>query len=56
MGRKYSHKSNNFSAYKGLGPNNSCDKMEARCNLLLSENLKAIWIDTAKSYQETSTL
>lgn len=41
-GRKYSHKANNFSAYKGLGPNNSSDKMEARCNLLLSENLKAI--------------
>ena len=41
-GRKYSHKSNNFSACEGLGPNNSSDKMEAWCNLLVSENLKAI--------------
>lgn len=48
--REYPHKSNNFCAYKGLGPNNSCDKMEARCNLLLSENLKNILINAANSY------
>lgn len=39
---KQSHNSNNFSAYKGLDPDNSSDKMEAQCNLLLRENLKAI--------------